>query len=227
MNAGDQGIIFLPDARPPPFYLYNYIENIDTSVTQTWMGRSFTGKGTPGRVPDGKCGCGVCANTPCNLATSGPISQAVTVLDNGAFNPGLEGGDAVVSVLHVWRRACTFKSPPCANNLTIPASACVCTALRSLWRHLWQCSDGQRRGEFLACHRSDTPSTPTTNAGCKLTCTNTLLLQTCAVAVSSYEAFTAGDYACTSRCSNFWSGISRTAPLTNLWSSIMVRTGGP
>jgi hypothetical protein len=93
----DQAIIFTAQARPGPYFQYNYIENINTaSTSNTWLTRGFSwaGVNTATDPIDNRCGCKVC-DVPCNLAVSGPRVGALTEDEEAfdpalAFNPGLE-----------------------------------------------------------------------------------------------------------------------------------------
>lgn len=90
-NMYDQGIIFLNDPRPGPFFKYNYIENINTaSATNSWVSRSYVSGGSQG----GSCGCNVCAGMSCNLSKAGPYTGPLTPdqynVGNMAYKPNLE-----------------------------------------------------------------------------------------------------------------------------------------
>jgi hypothetical protein len=85
----DQGIVFLSQSRPEPYFNYNYIENVDTaSESNVWQSTSYADAGS-----ETTCGCKVCPNVTCNLALTGPRAGALeadTQVDNLAYKPSLE-----------------------------------------------------------------------------------------------------------------------------------------
>lgn len=149
----DQGIVFMDDPRDPPFYQYNYIENVNpTAATNTWQAQSYSSLGSTTAGAE-TCGCRSCPSMTCNLATAGPRTGALApdgnFAGNGAYNPGLE--------------ACQGFQGSC---LSMNGDACC-------------------------------------------------------VGTGSYEYRSTGG-ACTESCKNYWSGISKTMPLSDLWEAPQV-----
>lgn len=93
----DQGIVFMEQERPGPYFKYNYIENINTaSPSNSWQAMSFASEGRTTGVQS--CGCVACPDKTCNLARAGPATGALTpdsqYPGNGAINPKLEVCDS-------------------------------------------------------------------------------------------------------------------------------------
>lgn len=88
----DQGIVFLETPRPAPYFQYNYIENVATTVsTNSWQSLSYVG---PGSTANRACGCQACPTMTCNLSKSGarmgPLEPDNQQPPNFAYNPSLE-----------------------------------------------------------------------------------------------------------------------------------------
>jgi hypothetical protein len=85
----DQGIVFMNQSRPGPYFQYNYIENVITGdASNTWQSASFADAGSAT-----SCGCNVCPNVTCDLARTGPRTGALEadpMVDNLAYKPSLE-----------------------------------------------------------------------------------------------------------------------------------------
>lgn len=133
----DQGIVFMDQVRPGPYFQYNYMENINpASSTNSWQVQGYIGPGST-TLKSESCGCRACPSMTCNLAKAGPRTGALasdpSVPGNLAYNPLLEscqGGSG--SCLSINGEACCVGVSSYEYRPSEGTSPCV-----DLCRNFW------------------------------------------------------------------------------------------